>query len=154
MPVIFRWALREAYSASQTSSLNLRGEGKKSGVGNMGGAITGDGKGAEEEKEGNRHPPHVRSPPTCQLWRCWLGRYFATWRWRECRRSRDAGHIGPARSSRSAARAVCCSTTLERQRVARVRLQQGCSGPGRGGRRPPNFFDRGDASPTPPTFLD
>jgi len=154
MPVIFRGALREAYSASQTSSLNLRGEGKKSGVGNMGGAITGDGKGAEEEKEGNRHTSHVRSPPTCQLWRCWLGRYFATWRWRECRRSRDAGHIGPARSSRSAARAVCCSTTLERQHVARFRLQQGCSGAGTRGTASPQFFRQGGRVPHSPTFLD
>ena len=30
---------------------------------------------------------------------------------------------------------------------------QGCSGAGtRGGRRPPTFFDREDASPTPPLF--
>jgi len=34
-------------------------------------------------------------------------------------------------------------------------MTQGCSGAGtRGGQRPPTFFGRGDASPTPPTFLD
>jgi len=32
----------------------------------MGGAITGDGEGADEEKVGDRHPPHMRSPPTFQ----------------------------------------------------------------------------------------
>ena len=30
----------------------------------MGGAITGDEKRTQEEKEGDRHPPHVKSPPT------------------------------------------------------------------------------------------
>jgi len=34
----------------------------------MGGAETGDEEGTDEEKEGDRHPPHVRSPPTFQLW--------------------------------------------------------------------------------------
>jgi len=52
--------------------LNLRGEAKKSGEENgrnMGEAITGDG---DEEKEGDWHPPHVRAPPTFQLWlRLW-----------------------------------------------------------------------------------
>ena len=56
----------------RTSLTNLRGEEKKSvgkGIGrNMGGAIRGDGKKAEEEKEEDRHPPHVRSPPTFQPW--------------------------------------------------------------------------------------
>ena len=28
----------------------------------MGGATVGDGEGREEEKEGDRHPPQVRSP--------------------------------------------------------------------------------------------
>jgi len=34
-----------------------------------------------------------------------------------------------------------------------VRAHQGCSGAGRAGRRPPAFFDRRDASPTPPHFF-
>ena len=49
----------------RTSLLNLSGEGKKSSEGNgrnMGGAITGDGEGTEEENK--RQSPHVRSPPT------------------------------------------------------------------------------------------
>jgi len=29
----------------------------------MGGAMVGDGKGTEEEKEGDRHPLHARTPP-------------------------------------------------------------------------------------------
>ena len=33
-------------------------------------------------------------------------------------------------------------------------LMQGCSGAGRGGTAFPHFFRHGDASPTPPTFLD
>ena len=32
----------------------------------MGGAITGDEEGTEVEKEGDRHPPDVISPPTFQ----------------------------------------------------------------------------------------
>jgi len=56
----------------RTSLPNLRGEEKKSvgkGIGrNVGGAIRGDGKKAEEEKEEDRHPPHARSPPTFQPW--------------------------------------------------------------------------------------
>jgi len=31
-------------------------------------AIMGDGKGTEDEKEGDRHLPHARSPPTFQPW--------------------------------------------------------------------------------------
>ena len=32
----------------------------------MGEATTGDGEATEEGREGDRHPPHVRSPPTFQ----------------------------------------------------------------------------------------
>ena len=55
----------------QTTLLNLREEGKKSREGNgrnMGGAITGDGEGTEEEKERDPRSPHVRSLPTLQPW--------------------------------------------------------------------------------------
>ena len=39
----------------------------------MSGAITGDGEGMEDEEEGERHPPHVRSTPTFQRWsRPWV----------------------------------------------------------------------------------
>ena len=62
--------LWESCSASQTSLLNLTGEGKKSRerIGwNEGGATKGDrGARTEEEKEGDRHPPQGRSPPTFQ----------------------------------------------------------------------------------------
>ena len=38
-----------------------------------GGAIRGDGKRTEDEKEGNRHLAHARSPPTVQPWlRLWF----------------------------------------------------------------------------------
>ena len=70
------WALWEAYSASQDLRSTFKGEGKKSGKWNgwkMGGAITGDGEGIEEEKEGGRHSSTLRSPPTFQpWWRLWL----------------------------------------------------------------------------------
>jgi len=58
--------LWEAYSVSTKLIAEVKGEGKKSREGNgwnVGGAITGDGEGTEEEKEGDRHPPNVRSPP-------------------------------------------------------------------------------------------
>ena len=58
----------------QTCWLNVKGKeravGKGMGERDMGGAITGDGEGTKEEKEGDRHPPHVRSPPTFQPWLC------------------------------------------------------------------------------------
>jgi len=39
----------------------------------MGGAITGDEEGTGVEKEGDRHPPDVTSPPTFQpRLRLWL----------------------------------------------------------------------------------
>jgi len=53
------------WEADQTSLLNLRGEAEEYGTD---GAITGDGEGIEQEMEGDRHPPHVRSPPTFQPW--------------------------------------------------------------------------------------
>jgi len=67
----------------QTSLLNIRGEGKKSREGNgwnVGGATTGlDGKGTDEEKEEDRHPPHVRSAPTFQpRLRIWSLRVLGT----------------------------------------------------------------------------
>jgi len=37
----------------------------------MGEAITGDGGGMEEKKEGNQRPPHLRCPPTFQPWLEW-----------------------------------------------------------------------------------
>jgi len=51
---IFRWPLWEAYSASQTSSPILRGEGMRSGDRNgrnRGGTIKGDGEWTEEGRK-------------------------------------------------------------------------------------------------------
>jgi len=36
----------------------FRGRGERKGIDGTGGVIVGDGEGTEEEKEGDRHPPH------------------------------------------------------------------------------------------------
>ena len=38
------------------------------GMGEMSEATTGDGGGTKKEKAGDRHPRHVRYPPTFQRW--------------------------------------------------------------------------------------
>ena len=56
----FRWAPLEAYSASPDLA-KFDGRRKELGKG-----VGGDGEGTEEENEGDRLPPHVRSPSTFQ----------------------------------------------------------------------------------------
>jgi len=67
--VIFRSALREAYSAPQTSLLNVTVKGKKSREGRewvKRGRITNGRRGRDGRGKGrgSQYPPHVRSPPT------------------------------------------------------------------------------------------
>ena len=68
----FRCALCEAYSASADLLAEFKGRTKEEyrvGNGsNTGEATRVDGKGTEEEKKGDQHPSHARSPPTFQPW--------------------------------------------------------------------------------------
>ena len=58
-------------NAGSGPELNFSGKAKRSMDGN--GWSTGDGEGRDEEMEGDRHPPHVRSNPTFQRWlRPWV----------------------------------------------------------------------------------
>ena len=65
----FRWALGSLQCFPRLLCYIQGEKERREGNGwNLGGAVAGDGEGAEEEKKVDRHPTHLRSRPTLQLW--------------------------------------------------------------------------------------
>jgi len=77
LTIIIRWAMWEE---DQTLLRRKWNRSMKGNGWNMGGAVTGDAEGMGEVKEGDRHPPHVRTPPTFQPWLNLWAPCFPKWK--------------------------------------------------------------------------